>query len=48
MVIFFPYVYRSIVGLVTTPSDFASYLLAIMIVNMLLYLSFYLIMKVSI
>ncbi|XP_063959300.1 SID1 transmembrane family member 1-like [Lytechinus pictus] len=35
----------SILGLVTQPMDFASYLLAIMIVNMLLYLSFYFIMK---
>ncbi|XP_071491365.1 SID1 transmembrane family member 1-like [Diadema antillarum] len=35
----------SILGLVTQPLDFASFLLAIMIVNMLLYLAFYFIMK---
>jgi len=32
-------------GLVTTPKDFSSYLLAILIVNLLLYMAFYIIMK---
>ncbi|XP_072048747.1 SID1 transmembrane family member 1-like, partial [Amphiura filiformis] len=32
-------------GLVTTPKDFSSYLLAILIVNLLLYMAFYMIMK---
>ncbi|XP_071496981.1 SID1 transmembrane family member 1-like [Diadema antillarum] len=35
----------SIAGLVMTPDDFSTFLLAIMIVNMLLYLTYYVIMK---
>ena len=36
----------AIYGVATTPNDFATYLLAILIVNGLLYLAFYVIMKV--
>ncbi|XP_071487169.1 SID1 transmembrane family member 1-like [Diadema antillarum] len=36
---------RSIAGLVMTPDDFSTFLLVIMIVNMLLYLIYYVIMK---
>jgi len=35
-------------GATTTPGDFATYLLAILIVNGLLYVAFYMIMKVCI
>lgn len=36
----------AIYGVATTPNDFATYLLAILVVNGLLYLAFYVIMKV--
>ena len=38
--------FRAINGAVTEPKDFASYLLAILIVNGLIYLLFYVVMKV--
>ena len=38
---------RAAYGLIMRPNDFASYLLAIGICNLLLYFAFYIIMKVS-
>ena len=40
------FTFSAIYGVATTPNDFATYLLAILIVNGLLYLAFYVIMKV--
>lgn len=37
----------AIYGMVSTPTDFASYLLIIFLTNLLLYIAFYIIMKVS-
>lgn len=37
----------AIYGMVSTPKDFASYLLIIFLTNLLLYIAFYIIMKVS-
>lgn len=37
----------AIFGVVTTPKDFASYLLIIFLTNLLLYIAFYIIMKVN-
>lgn len=39
--------FRAAYGLIMRPNDFASYLLAIGICNLLLYFAFYIIMKVS-
>ena len=39
-------VYSAIYGIIEEPRDFASYLLAIFIVNLLMYFAFYIIMKV--
>lgn len=41
------YLFRAINGMVTEPKDFASYVLAILIVNGLIYLLFYVVMKVN-
>ena len=38
----------AILGLLSLPKDFATYLLAIFIINLLMYFAFYIIMKVSI
>lgn len=38
---------RAAYGLIERPNDFASYLLAIAICNLLLYFAFYIIMKVG-
>ena len=40
------FIFRSINGLVNVPTDFATYLLGIIIVNGMLYVGFYLVMKV--
>ena len=40
------FIFSAIYGVATTPNDFATYLLAILIVNGILYLAFYVIMKV--
>lgn len=40
------YVFSAGYGAVTMPKDFASYLLAIVIINLLMYFVFYIIMKV--
>lgn len=39
---------RAAYGLIQKPNDFASYLLAIAICNLLLYFAFYIIMKVCV
>lgn len=39
--------FRAAYGLIMRPNDFASYLLAIGICNLLLYFAFYIIMKVN-
>lgn len=39
---------RAAYGLIERPNDFASYLLAIAICNLLLYFAFYIIMKVRV
>lgn len=39
---------RAAYGLIQKPNDFASYLLAIAICNLLLYFAFYIIMKVGV
>lgn len=44
---FFPLSLSAIFGLVYRPRDFASYILGIFICNLLLYLAFYIIMKVK-
>lgn len=42
-----PHVLSALFGLIYRPRDFASYMLGIFICNLLLYLAFYIIMKVS-
>lgn len=43
----FFYVFSAIFGAITMPKDFASYLLAIVIINLLMYFVFYIFMKVK-
>lgn len=45
--IFLFFTSSAIYGVVVIPNDFATYLLAILIVNGILYLAFYVIMKVT-
>lgn len=47
-IIFLRPVCRAAYGLIERPNDFASYLLAIAICNLLLYFAFYIIMKVCV